>query len=143
MAIYSGAQQAAAIGASGTALWEIRTASTNRAQLVELGCSANFATSGDQFGIGRPAAIGITPTTPLTWLAEDPSSPAGTVTSALAWGTGPTAPVQFFRRTRLFSTYVVFWTFPQLWIPVSSSVVFWTITLGTTATVDLHGTVDA
>ena len=143
VAIYSAADQAPSIGASGTALWEIRTASADRAALLELSFSGSFPTSTDRFGLGRPAAIGITPTTPVTWLAEDAGSPAGSVQSALAWGTGPTAPANFFRRMTVFGTFVVIWNFPRgLVIGVSSSLVLWTITLGTSAVVDLFGWVD-
>jgi len=143
VALYSVAQQAPSIGASGTALWEIRTAATDPARLLELGFSGSFPTTKDQFGLGRPAARGITPTSPVTWLAEEVASPAGTIQSALAWGTGPTVPAQFFRQATVFGTYVVIWIFPRgLVIPVSASLVLWTITLGTSAVVDLYGVAD-
>lgn len=143
MAVYSLSQQAAAIGASGTALWELRTASTDRAAIYELGLSGSFPTTSDVFGIGRPAAIGITPTTPVTWLAEDSGASVGTVQGALAWATGPTVPANFFRRIRVFGTMIVQFAFPRgLAVNVSSSVVVWTITLGTTTTVDLYAAGD-
>lgn len=144
MAVYSGAQQAPSIGASGTALWEIRTDASNRAWVTELQLSGSFPTTTDRFGIGRPAAIGITPTTPVTWLSDDDAAPAGSIQSALAWGTGPTAPANFFRRTTVFGNFVIIASFPRgLVIAVSSSLVVWTITLGTSAVVDLYGTANA
>jgi len=143
VAVYSLAQQAASIGASGTALWELRTSSTNRVALSEIGFSGNFATSADTFGFGRPAAIGVTPTSPVTWLAEDAGAPAGTLQGALAWGTSPTAPAQFFRLARVFGAFVVQWAFPRgLLVGVSNSVVLWTVTLGATTTVDLYAAGD-
>jgi hypothetical protein len=96
---------------------------------MEIGIFLAGATA-STFGLGRPAAIGQTPTAPITVLAEDPGDPAGTVTTALAWGTGPTAPTNFFRRISLPATVGtgVIWTFPRgLVIPVSSSIVIWNL----------------
>lgn len=108
---------------------EVRTASTDRAMLMEAGIFLNAATA-STVGLGRPAAIGVTPTSPVTLLAEDPGAPAGTVTSALAWGTGPTVPANFFRRVNLPAVVGagIIWNFPRgLWLPISSSVVLWNI----------------
>lgn len=108
---------------------EVRTASTDRAMLMEAGIFLNAATA-STVGLGRPQAIGVTPTSPVTLLAEDPGAPAGTVTSALAWGTGPTVPANFFRRVNLPAVVGagIIWNFPRgLWLPISSSVVLWNI----------------
>ena len=121
---------------------EIITASTNRPRLLELGLSLNAATA-SEFGLGRPAAIGITPTTPVTFLAEDPADAAATVTAALAWGTGPTIPTNFFRRVSLPATVGagVIWTFPRgLLIPISSSLILWN--LSTTSAADIWAIID-
>lgn len=129
MAIYSLANRTTATGAAAACL-ETRTAASDRAFLMELGITINAATA-SVFGLGRPAAIGISPTTPVTVLAEDSSAPAGTVQTALAWGTGPTVPANFFRRVSTPATAGagIIWTFPRgLVIPVSSSVVLWDIT---------------
>lgn len=128
MAIYSISQRTSATAAA-SASWEIRTTSTDRPAVLEVGLSQNTAVAG-VYGLGRPAAIGITPTTPQTILAEDPASPAGTVTVCVAWGTGPTVPGNFFRRVSCPSTIGagVIWTFPRgLLIAVSSSIVIWII----------------
>lgn len=126
MAIYSIAQRTTATAAA-SASWEIRTASTDRAAILEIGISQNAATAG-VYGIGRPAAIGVTPTSPQTVLPEDPNEPTGTVTVCVAWGTGPTVPANFFRRVSCPATIGagVIWTFPRaLMVAVSSSVIVW------------------
>jgi hypothetical protein len=115
---------------SGAAAWEIRTGATpGRAKLLELGVFLQAATASD-YSLGRPAAIGVTPTGPVDFLVEDPADvlASGVVQSALAWGTPPTAPTAFFRRVEFPATVGsgVIWTFPKgLTIAVSSSLVLW------------------
>jgi hypothetical protein len=114
-------------GTDAAAAWEIRTGATpGRAKIMEIGIFLAAATA-SVFGIGRPAAIGDTPT----------------VQSALAWGTGPTVPAAFLRRISLpatIGTGVIF-SWPQgLTIPVSSSIVLWN--LGTNAVVDAYAVVE-
>jgi hypothetical protein len=96
------------------------------------------------YGLGRPAAIGDTPTTPVDFLQQDPAEvlAANAVLSAIAWGTGPTAPTAFLRRISLPATVGtgVIWTFPEgLVIPVSGSIVLWN--LGTNGVVDAYAVV--
>lgn len=130
---------------TGTAAWEIRTGATpGRARLMELGVFLGAATA-STYGLGRPAAIGITPTTPVDFLVEDPADvlASGVVQSALAWATGPTVPAAFFRRIGLPATVGngVIWTFPKgLVIPVSSSIVLWN--LATNGVVDAYAVLD-
>ena len=117
---------------AGAAAWEIRTGATpGLCKLMELGLFLAAATA-STYGLGRPAAIGITPTTPVDFLTEHPNDvlASGVVQSALAWGTGPTAPVNFQRRIALPATIGVgvIWTFPEgIVIPVSSALVLWNI----------------
>lgn len=128
MPIYSLANLTTGVG-SGAAGLELRTASTDRAALREIGATLNAATA-STYGIGRPAAIGVTPTSPITWLAEDSGSPAGTAQTALAWGTGPTVPANFFRRWNLPATIGAGFLliFPAgLLIAVSASIVLWNL----------------
>ena len=128
MAIYSlGTTTTSAF--AGAASWEIRTASTDRAALLEMFCNlAAVAASAFTFGLGRPGAIGVSPGSPITFIAEDEADPVGTVTSVVAWATGPTAPTNFFRRFRLFGPTYVHWAFDDgITIPVSSSLVLWAI----------------
>lgn len=114
------------------ACWEIRTGSTpGRVKLLELGIFLAAATA-STFGLGYPAAIGVTPTTPVDFLCEDPNNvlASGVVQSALAWGTGPTIPAAFLRRISLPATIGtgVIWTFPNgIVIPVSSSIILWNL----------------
>jgi len=127
MAIYS-VGGVTSLFTAGTAGAELRTTATDRAALQRWfwGLNSNPA-SAFTLALGRPAAIGITPTTPVTLVAENPASPAGTTTLTTAgWGTGPTAPANFFRRFRIFHNTYIRWTFPTgLVIGVSSSVVLW------------------
>jgi hypothetical protein len=130
--------------ASGAAAWEIRTSANIRARLMELGIFLAAATA-STYGLGRPAAIGATPTTPVDFIPEDPAdvTVASQVQSALAWGTGPTVPTAFFRRIGFPATIGVgvIWTFPRgLVIPVSSSIVLWN--LATNGVVDAYAVVD-
>lgn len=119
-------------GTNAAAAWEIRTGSTpGRSKILEIGVFLAAATA-SVFGLGRPQAIGITPTTPVDFLPEDPNDviASGVVQSALAWGTGPTVPTAFSRRISLPATIGtgVIWTFPEgLVIPVSSSIVLWNL----------------
>lgn len=136
MAIYSASQRTSATSAA-SAAWEVRSASTNKPKIMEVGLSQNTAVAG-VFGLGRPAAIGITPTTPVTFLGESDggtgtpgdNEPTGLTTCAIAWGTGPTVPANFFRRISCPATIGagVIWTFPRgLGLAQSNSVVVWII----------------
>jgi hypothetical protein len=129
----------------GAAAWEIRTGSTpGRARLLELGVFLAEATA-SVYGLGRPAAIGVTPTSPVDFLVEDAADVVATavVQSALAWGTGPTVPANFLRRVSFPATIGsgVIWTFPKgIVIPVSSALVLWNITAN--GVVDAYAVLD-
>jgi hypothetical protein len=131
--------------ASGSAAWEIRTGATpGRAKVLEIGFFLAAATA-STFGLGRPAAIGVTPTSPVDFLPEDPSDvlATGVVQSALAWTTGPTAPTNFLRRISLPASVGtgVIWTFPKgIVIPVSGSLVLWNSALN--GVVDAYAIID-
>lgn len=117
------------VTAAGGANWEIRTAAGDRAKVLEIGFSQVTAVAGT-YGLGRPAAIGVTPTSPQTFLQEDPADPVSTVTCCVAWATPPTVPANFFRRITCPATIGagMVWTFPQgLIIPISFSIVLWVI----------------
>lgn len=112
--------------------WEIRAGATpGRVKLLEIGIFLVAATA-SVIGLGRPAAIGVTPTSPVDFLPEDPNDvlASGVLQSAVAWGTPPTAPAEFLRRISLPATIGtgVIWTFPKgITIPVSDSLVLWNI----------------
>jgi hypothetical protein len=129
-------------GTIANANFEARTASTERARIIEMGVFLAAATA-CTIGLGRPAAIGVTPTSPVTVLPNDPADAAGTVTTALAWGTGPTVPAAYLRRIALPATIGagVIWTFPNpLIVSISSSIILWNITA--TPVLDVYIVVD-
>jgi hypothetical protein len=81
-----------------TAVYELINSSPRDAYVKRIRCTLNAATA-SMLAIGRPAAAGVTPTSPLALLDE-----AGIITSlvktALAWGgAAPTKPTRFFRQT--------------------------------------------
>jgi hypothetical protein len=128
MAIYSLSQRTVATSAA-SANWEIRTTATCRAQLLEVGLAQVTAVAAT-LGLGRPQAIGVTPTSPVNFLQEDPGEPNANTTACVAWGTPPTVPLQFFRRITCPATIGagVIWTFPRgLFIAVSASMIVWII----------------
>jgi hypothetical protein len=143
--ILSLGQRTSAVGNPGT-VWTILTGSTpGRARVFEVGIFLAAAVAAS-FGLGRPAAVGVTPTTPVDFLPEDPNDvlATGVVQGALAWGTAPTAPANFFRRISLPATIGtgVIWTFPKgLVIPVSGNLVIYNIS-GASAFLDAYAVVD-
>ena len=94
-------------------------------------------------GLGRPAATGITPTSPLTVLPEDVGLVAGGTTGAVAWGTGPTVPANFIRRVSFGATIGerVTWTWERnedLVVVPSASIVLWNLLGGATLDVTIR-----
>ncbi len=60
------------------------------------------SSGGAEIGVGRPAAIGITPATEVTVQATHSADViAGNTVVAATWGTAPTAPSTFMRRAEL------------------------------------------
>lgn len=91
------------------------------------------------WGLGRPAAKGVTPTTPVALLMEGGSdSPVQSVT-ALAWAGAPTVPAQFFRRITMPATIgtAVIWLFSGLNLIAGASLVLWNITANGVADVNI------
>jgi hypothetical protein len=122
---------------------ELRAASGNPVKVSEIGITLGAATA-STYGIGRPAAVGVTPTSPVTVLPCNPNETPGTATTAVAWGTGPTVPAQFFRRVSLPATIGAGITFvwPEhrfLVMPANAaaavaSIVLWNITANSAIT---------
>lgn len=136
-ATYAVADRSASITAAAR-LAEIRTASTDKIYIREIGVSVGVAGAAPTIGIIRPNAIGVTPTSPKTGQAEDSSSPAGTAQSAVAWGTAPTLPGTpiYLRRVGLPATVGAGWVWTwnpgeELVVPVSSSILIDLIALST------------
>ena len=118
--------------------FEAFTTANNIPRVMELGVFMAAATA-SVLGLGRPQAIGVTPTTPVHTIAEDPADPASALQTALAWGTAPTIPLYFFRRLNLPGTIGagIILTFPRgLKIGLTNSIVTWNI--GATGVMDLH-----
>lgn len=114
--------------------FELRTTSTVPAKVLEINITLVTAAA-TVIGIGRPAAIGVTPTSPKTVLSEESTTQIGASTTAVAWGTGPTVPANYFRRLSFPATIgagaIV--TFPVgLFVPISSSLILWNILGGAT-----------
>ena len=128
MAIYGLGVLTTGVG-SAAAAWELRTPSSSRSVMLELGFFLAAATA-SIVGFGRPQAIGITPGGTVTLIPDDSASPIAGTISALSWGTGPTVPTAFNRRVGLPATAGVgiIWTFPRGFIvPVSNSAVLWNV----------------
>jgi hypothetical protein len=124
---------------SGAAAAEFRSGSGQRCYVREIGISLGAATA-SIVGIGKPAAIGVTPTSPITALASDPADSAATAQIATAWGTAPTAPANFWRRfgmpANIGAGIVWTWWNRPLVIAVSSSIVVWN--LATNGVMDVY-----
>lgn len=145
MALYTLADRTSGT-VSGDATWELRSAATERLRIREIGIFMGAATA-SIFGLGRPAAIGVTPTTPVTVQAQDPGDPAGTAQTALAWATKPTAPASsiYLRRIGLPAAIGagVIWSWPpggELIVPISYSIAIYN--LATNGVADIYVTID-
>jgi hypothetical protein len=116
--------------ASGAAAAEIIPSSTVPISIVEIEIFLNAGTA-STYGIGVPAAGGITPANNLM-LKADPTLTYTVVTNiALSWGTGPTAPAAFIRRFASPATIGtgIIWTWPinELVIPAGKTLVIWNL----------------
>jgi hypothetical protein len=128
-------------GTAGAAAWELIAPATRSISVQEVLVVLAAATA-STFGLGRPAAKGVTPTTPVVLLDERGSDGPLATRVAVAWATGPTVPTQFYRRTSLPGTISAFqlWTFPNgLIVPAGLSLVVWNI--GTNGVADVHAVV--
>ena len=102
------------VGVSNSALAWIRTTTAKDIRIWEVAVymSGGTATATD-VGVGRPAAISLTPTTVVP-VAEDTSAGAATCTGQVAASTKPTAPAAYLRRFGIPATVGagVIWSFP-------------------------------
>ena len=125
--------------------WELRAGATRRVFVRELGVALGAATA-SILGLGRPAAVGVTPTSPKTFLAEDPADVAAAVASAIAWGTAPTLPsADPLRRIGLPATIGagMIWQFGEsgLVIPAGGSLILYNLA-ASAAALDIYAVVD-
>jgi hypothetical protein len=115
---------------SGQACAEIYSLSTQSCRIMEIGISQSAGVSGT-YGLGRPAAQGITPV-PVSLQAENDSNlPTSKTNISLSWGTSPTAPSQYIRRITTPATVGAgaIWTFPRgFYLQPNASIVIFNIT---------------
>lgn len=141
MPIYSAARRTTNV-TSGASSHALTTAAGDRAALLETGIFMAAATA-SVYSLGRPAALGVTPTSPVLLLAEDPANPVGTTSSVLAWATSPTNPTTDMRRwasPATIGTGVIF-TFPRgIVMAVSQNIVWQNLALN--GVVDSYFVVD-
>lgn len=142
MAIYSLAQRTT-VTTIGAASWAALSPATNEAAVMEWGYF-NGAATACVVGFGRTANT-PTLTGGVAFLAEDEGRPTGLTQSAVAFGTAPTVPTQFFRRFSLAALIgaAVVYTFPRgIVLPAGGQAICaWNITANS-AVVDLHCVVD-
>lgn len=94
------------------AAYELKGSTTDRTRIFEIGFTLVTAVA-TQLGFGRPAAAGITPTAPVTFLGEDVAD-SSAASDALAWATSPTAPTYYLRRfTGSAIGQGAVWVFPR------------------------------
>ena len=142
MAIYSLSQRTT-VTTIAAASWAALSPATNEAALMEYGFF-NGAATANVVGLGRSANT-PTLTGGVAFLPEDEGRPTGVTQSAVAFGTAPTVPTQFFRRfstAALVGAAAVF-TFPRgIVLPAGgAAIVNWNITANS-AVVDIHAVVD-
>lgn len=112
MAIYSLSLRST-VTTIAAASWAALSPATNEAAIMELRW-VNGAATASVIGIGRTANT-PTLTGGVAFLAEDEGRPTGLTQAAVAFGTAPTVPTQFFRRASLAAVIGVgiIYTFPR------------------------------
>lgn len=125
------------------AAWAALSPATNEAAIMELRW-VNGAATASVIGIGRTANT-PTLTGGVAFLAEDEGRPTGLTQAAVAFGTAPTVPAQFFRRASLAAVIGVgiIYTFPRgLVLPAGGQALcVWNITTNS-AVVDIDCVAD-
>lgn len=138
MAIYSLSLRST-VTTIAAASWAALSPATNEAAMMELGYF-NGAATANVVGIGRTANT-PTLTGGVAFLAEDEGRPTGQTQAAVAFGTAPTVPANFYRRfsqAALIGAAVVF-TFPRGVVLAGggAAITVWNITANS-AVVDVH-----
>jgi len=90
------------------------------------------------YGLGRPQAIGVTPTSPVLFQSYDGLS-TSPIYGAIAWGTSPTVPLAYLRAWNSAASVgeKVIWTFDDgLVVLPTKSLVIWNVT--TTVACDIN-----
>ena len=142
MAIYSLAQRTT-VTTIAAASHAFLAPATNEPALMEYGYF-NGAATACFVGLGRSANV-PTLTGGVAFLAEDVDRPTGLTQGAVAFGTAPTVPTQFFRKWSLAALVgaAVVYTFPRGIVlgAAGAAIVTWNITANS-AVVDVHCVVD-
>lgn len=134
MAIYSLCLQTT-VTTTGAASWDVKASASNSPKIMELGINLAAGTA-STYGFGR-AGNSTTQTGAVLLQAENPADPAGQSGCAVAWGSTPTTPAQFFRRIGLPATIAtgVIWTFPRgLTLAASAQFLIWNGAVNSAAT---------
>ena len=118
-------------GVSNSALAWLRSTTGRDMRVSEVGVYEESGTAAaTSVGLGRPAAVSVTPTTVVPQ-AEDSSSGAALCTGSVAATTKPTSPALFLRRFGIPAALGsgIIWTFPQgIVIPTGpAELVVWNI----------------
>ena len=138
MAIYSISNRTTNVTIA-VATLEFRAPAAKRTKILEITITMAAATA-SVFGIGQAQAQGVTPTTPVTVIPEDPDEGVGQSQTALAWGTPPTIPLFFQRRVNLPATIGAgrIITFPRgRVLKPNTSLVIWNITANGVTDIDI------
>lgn len=141
MAIYSLANRTTNVTTNNATI-ELIAGATHRYRLLETGVFMAAATA-SVFSFGRPAAIGVTPTTPVLLLPEETADANPECKTALAWGTSPTPPTAAMRRLNLPGTIGagIILTFPRgITVAVNGTLVHENV--GTTGVSDIYFVAD-
>lgn len=111
-----------------TPAFEIIAGGSRGFKLLEMEIILAAATA-STYSLGRPAAKGVNPTTPLALLSDDNADAAeGQTRIAGAWGTPPTIPARFYRQVSFPATISSskLWSFTNgLWVPPGATLVLW------------------
>jgi hypothetical protein len=126
MAIFSLALNTT-VTTTAAAAMDLLAASTANPRIYEVSANLGAATA-STYGLGR---AGNTPVqTSGVLLLSETTLDTATTKAAVAWGTAPTVPANFFRRISLPATIGagVFWTFPRgLILAASAAMEFWNL----------------
>jgi hypothetical protein len=118
--------------AAASAAWEIRAGATFRPRVLSIKVTLAAAVA-SLFAVGRPAAIGITPTGLVFFQPEEPADPVSATQGATGWTTPPTVPAAFFEREGLpgaiGNTYLFDFGPNGLIVPAGGALVLWNLQL--------------
>jgi hypothetical protein len=116
-------------------------------RVFEVGVFAATAVAGE-VGVGRPAAIAVTPATPIGPVASgggyDNVSGAGNALIDTTWTTAPTAPAIPWRRYPIPATIGagIVWQWPEgIVVPAGGALVIWQYS-ALAVTYDFHFSID-